>query len=273
MNDFSDGALTALSKTSCPNTRPLLVSWNARALYVGPAFNLAAHRNAVAVLVIALGGALGVARDAAKPDLGFVSCKTALIEPNQLHLLATPDAHYAFLYVDALSDDLKTLRQRCRGRVGSLGLDLDNEAMLIALLAGMDRSAAGWQATHERLAQMLSLHPASKDRRVQQAAYAMLNAPAEQTNAAGHAQVAGLSSSRFQHLFKEQTGLSLRRYRLWARLQATMSYVMEGKTLTQAAHDAGFASSAHLSAAFKAMFGLPLSSLLSGNILFVPQCR
>lgn len=271
MNDSSDGALAALSKTSCQNARPLLVSWNARALYIGPAFNLAAHRNAVAVLVIALDAALGVARDPANPDLGFVTCKTVLIEPNQLHLLATPGAQYAFLYIDALSDDLKTLRARCRRRVALLGFDLDNEELLIDLFAGMDRSAAGWQATHERLAQALSLRPASKDSRIQQAARSMLTSPADETNAAGHAQVAGLSSSRFQHLFKEETGLSFRRYRLWARLQATMSCVMDGKTLTQAAHDAGFASSAHLSAAFKAMFGLPLSTLLSGNILFVPQ--
>ncbi len=251
--------------------RPLLASWNARALYLGPAFNLAAHRNAVAVLVVALDGTLGVARDAAHPDLGFSYCKTALIEPNQLHLLATPGAQYAFLYVDALSDDVKTLRERCRCRIGQLGFDLDNEDQLIDLLAGMERSAAGWQATHERLAQTLSLRPASKDYRVQQAARQMLTSPADAANAEAHARRAGLSSSRFQHLFKEQTGLSLRRYRLWARMQATMSYAMEGTTLTQAAHEAGFASSAHLSAAFKAMFGLPLSKLLSGNILFVPQ--
>ncbi len=271
MNDSSDAALAALSKTSCRHARPLLISWDARALYIGPAFNLAAHRNAVAVLVIALDGELGVARDAAHPDLGFVSCKTALIEPNQLHLLSTPGAQYAFLYVDALSDDLKTLRARCQRRVALLGFDLDNEDLLVGVFADMDRSAAGWHASHERLAQALSLHPASRDSRVQQAARSMLASPADETNAAGHAHVAGLSSSRFQHLFKEQTGLSFRRYRLWARLQATMSYVKEGKSLTQAAHDAGFASSAHLSAAFKAMFGLPLSTLLSGNVLFVRQ--
>ncbi|WP_208640202.1 helix-turn-helix domain-containing protein [Massilia violaceinigra] len=269
VNDSNDGPFAALSKTSCPQARPLLVSWNARALYIGPALHLAAHRNAVAVLAIGLDGPLGVALDPADPGRGFVNCRTALIEPNQLHLLATPGAQYAFLYVDALSNDLKSLHGRCRRRVGKVGFDLDNEDALIALLAGMDRSAEGWQATVDRLAALLSLYPAGTDARIRKVAGALLASPAAETDAAGHARHVGLSSSRFQHLFKEQTGVSFRRYRLWARLQATISNVLDGRTLTQAAHEAGFSSSAHLSAAFKAMFGLPLTKLLSGNVLFV----
>ena len=274
VNNFNDGVLTALSKTSCQQPpRALLVSWNARALYLGPALNLAAHRNAVAVavavLAIGLDEPLGVALDPANPALGFINCRTALIAPNQLHLLSTPGAQNAFLYVDALSNDLKTLQARCRRRVGMVGFDLDNENTLIALLAGMERSAEGWWATSERLAAALALHPAGADTRIRRVAGALLTSPADETNAAGHVLQAGLSSSRFQHLFKEQTGVSFRRYRLWARLQATMLDVSNGKTLTQAAREAGFSSSAHLSAAFKAMFGLTLTKLLSGNLLLV----
>ncbi|WP_167090556.1 helix-turn-helix domain-containing protein [Massilia frigida] len=270
MNDSNDGPRAALSKTSCPQqSRPLLVSWNARALYLGPALHLAAHRNAVAVLAIGLDGPLGVALDPANPALGLLNCRTALIEPNQLHLLAMQGEQYAFLYVDALSKDLMSLRGRCRRRVGMVGFDLDNEDALIALLAGMDRSADGWDATRDLLAALLSLYPAGSDGRIRQAAGMLLASPADETDAAGHARKAGLSSSRFQHLFKEQTGVSFRRFRLWARLQATMSHVLDARTLTQAAHEAGFSSSAHLSSAFKAMFGLPLTTLLAGNILFV----
>ena len=39
--------------------------------------------------------------------------------------------------------------------------------------------------------------------------------------------------------------------------------VSEGETLTTAAFEAGFSSSAHLSSTFRAMFGLTLSSLIS----------
>lgn len=247
----------------------MLVSWGARGLYLGPAWNLAAHRNAVAVLAIGLDAPLGVALDPANPALGFTQCRTALIAPNELHLLATPGMHYAFLYVDALSHDFSTLHGRCRRRVGAVGFDLDGEEALLLLLGTMERSAEGWQASSDRLAGLLALHPAGADKRIRKVADALMASPADETDTAGHALQVGLSSSRFQHLFKEQTGVPFRRYRLWMRLQGTMMKVLSGRTLTEAAHECGFSSSAHLSAAFKDMFGLPLTQLLSGRVLFV----
>ena len=44
---------------------------------------------------------------------------------------------------------------------------------------------------------------------------------------------------------------------------AVMRTVAAGATLTEAAHAAGFASSAHLSSTFKRMFGLRASDLLA----------
>nr|WP_229509023.1 helix-turn-helix domain-containing protein [Massilia sp. CCM 8734] len=133
----------------------------------------------------------------------------------------------------------------------------------------MNRSAEGWRATSGRLVDALSLSPPCTDSRIRKVAGTLLASPSDEANAAQHARQVGLSSSRLQHLFKAQTGVSLRRYRLWARLQATMSGVMDGMTLTHAAHAAGFSSSAHLSAAFKTMFGLPLTALLSDDMQFV----
>jgi AraC-like DNA-binding protein len=247
----------------------MLVSWGARALYLGPAFRLTAHRNAVAVLAIGLHGPLGVARDATEPGLGFVRGRTALIEPNQLHLLQTTEEQLAFFYVDALSRDLKALRSRCRRRVGAVGFDIDNEEELIDLLVGMERSAEGWRTKSDRLAFALSLHRARTDARIEATVRSLLAAPGEQTDAAGQAIKVGLSSSRFQHLFKDDTGISFRRFRLWARIRAAIASAMRGATLTEAAHSAGFSSSAHLSSAFKAMFGMAPTQLLTGALVLV----
>ena len=73
---------------------------------------------------------------------------------------------------------------------------------------------------------------------------------------------AGLSASRFLHLFKAETGVPLRRYRLWNCMGAAVAAFREGKSLTEAAHAAGFASSAHFSTAFRDMFGMMPSELL-----------
>lgn len=75
----------------------------------------------------------------------------------------------------------------------------------------------------------------------------------------------GISASRLTHLFTEQVGIPLRRYVLWRRLHIAITRVQAGDDLTDAAHAAGFADSAHLSRTCHYTFGLP-PSLLSRHI-------
>ena len=70
-----------------------------------------------------------------------------------------------------------------------------------------------------------------------------------------------LSGSRLRHLFVEQTGLAFRTYLLWLRLVRAVALYSEGRSLTEAAHAAGFADSAHFSRVFKRTFGLPATTL------------
>jgi AraC family transcriptional regulator len=72
---------------------------------------------------------------------------------------------------------------------------------------------------------------------------------------------AHLSPERFRHLFVEETGMPLRTYLLWRRLLHVWTLLMDGQTLSAAAHAAGFADSAHLSRTARTMFGLPPSLL------------
>ncbi|KQV61731.1 MULTISPECIES: helix-turn-helix transcriptional regulator [unclassified Duganella] len=81
------------------------------------------------------------------------------------------------------------------------------------------------------------------------------------------ASLANLSPSRFSHWFVEQTGLPLRSYRKWLRLELALHRLAHGGNLTDAAHAAGFADSAHLSRTFREMFGLNPAALLQGIVL------
>lgn len=76
------------------------------------------------------------------------------------------------------------------------------------------------------------------------------------------ATIACLSESRFSHLFVEQVGLQFRTYVLWRRLSIAVDRMAAGASLTSAAHEAGFADSAHFSRTFLRMFGIPASVLL-----------
>lgn len=86
------------------------------------------------------------------------------------------------------------------------------------------------------------------------------------TNVEIAADLAGLSPMRFQHVFTETLGMPFRRYRQWRRMGRVIRALADGENLTQAAFTSGFASSAHLSTAFKEMFGLRPSDLLANDI-------
>ncbi|MEZ4328228.1 MAG: AraC family transcriptional regulator [Polyangiales bacterium] len=75
------------------------------------------------------------------------------------------------------------------------------------------------------------------------------------------AAVVGLSAGRTRHLFVQQTGLPFRTYLLWLRLQRAVELFAAGTPLTEAAHAAGFADSAHLSRTFRRMFGIAAATL------------
>jgi AraC-like DNA-binding protein len=70
-----------------------------------------------------------------------------------------------------------------------------------------------------------------------------------------------LSPSRLRHLFVEHTGLAYKTYILGLRLVRALQVYAEGRNLTEAAHAAGFADSAHFSRIFRRTFGLPATTL------------
>jgi AraC family transcriptional regulator len=70
------------------------------------------------------------------------------------------------------------------------------------------------------------------------------------------ASAVALSESRFRHLFVAETGCSFRAYLLWLRINLAIEAVMAGASWTAAAHEAGFADSAHLTRTHKRVFGI-----------------
>ncbi|NUO65565.1 MAG: helix-turn-helix transcriptional regulator [Gemmatimonadaceae bacterium] len=75
------------------------------------------------------------------------------------------------------------------------------------------------------------------------------------------AEVACLSPSRFRHLFVEETGMALRPYILWRRFLRVWELLMQGESLSSAAHAAGFADAAHLTRTSRTMFGFAPSMM------------
>ena len=265
-----------LLKTSCREKKnqsasapAMLVSWGARAAYIGPGLQLAAHRNAVAVLALALETPMRVALDARDLEQGFRVCRSVLIKPNQLHLIEMSTHDHAFIYVDALSPDLAALRANCLEPGEKLSFDLINERILIDLLVQMPRNKLAWIETAPTLAKNLGFIQRQEEPRIRSVVQALLLGPDDTRPVADWASEIRLSSSRFQHLFKEHVSISFRRFRLWARMRVALGHAMQGTSLTHAAIAAGFSNSAHFSTAFKSMFGIPPSQLISVSPLYI----
>ena len=231
-----------------------LYAWGARVLYVGPALNLTAHRNAVAVLALGLDGPFEVAETPGDPAGAWRTTHTLLIPPNALHHLRSTAGRMAFLYVDPLSRDL----ERLRGGVDTTAL--------LGLLRDLADGVRDWVSVRPELGRRLDADAAAPDPRVRVALDALHADPAARLSLDELAAKAGLSASRFRRMFRAATGVTLRRYRLWVAMGAAARAITTGETLTTAALGAGFSSSAHFSAAFREMFGLEPSRLARGRL-------
>ncbi|KRR27231.1 helix-turn-helix domain-containing protein [Bradyrhizobium retamae] len=239
-----------------------LIGWGARVLYLGPAFGLTPHRNATAVLAVALDGPLEVAEDPADHMTRYHVARSVLILPNSLHHLRIERGRMAFLYVDPLGRDLRALIARMTNPTLRGAFDLREEAAVIELMTKLAEDRIGRQEGCASLGELLGVGTHKRaTTRIAAALRHMRDEPHLAHRLTTLAARAGLSPSRFLHLFKAETGVPLRRYRIWNRMGAAVRACGEGASLTEAAHAAGFASSSHFSSAFREMFGMMPSDL------------
>jgi AraC-like DNA-binding protein len=77
--------------------------------------------------------------------------------------------------------------------------------------------------------------------------------------------VAFLSESRLLHLFKNEVGLPIRNYILWYRLKVAFHHFVNGSSLTESAHFAGFADQSHFTRTCLSMVGFTPSTLLKNS--------
>ncbi|QWF85130.1 hypothetical protein HUW46_08584 [Amycolatopsis sp. CA-230715] len=225
------------------------------AVYRGPSLRLDAHSGSVACLAIGVDGPFTVHRDG-RPD---VLARSALIAPRVRHRLVAAGERMLFCYLDPSSTRRLSGERRMTGGDDDVRVRHRDEPELIALADG---DLGDWvDVAAPRSA-------TSGDPRIRDAA-ASIRAAAHRTVSAGElAAACGLSTSRFRHLFRDETGTSFRRYRLWARMLAAADLIADGSDLTTAATEAGFATPSHFSDSFHGMFGLPPSRLLAARVTF-----
>lgn len=185
----------------------------------------------------------------------------AIVAAHQPHAFAAPGQLMAMIFVEPESRDGRELNQRACvhgiSEVDTASLKSERAALLSAYnrresdetLVSCARSAI------TKLAGSHSQPREPCDVRVRRALELIRIKLGKSISLRSIASAVHLSPDRFRHLFVEETGVGLRPYVLWLRLEIALGAYVGGSTLTEAAYAGGFADSAHFSRTFKKMFG------------------
>ena len=228
----------------------------------GKGANSDEHRHHALHLLLAREGRLNCVVDG-------VACQTAglLTPPDCLHAVEAKDRMVLLLFVDPESKSGAEMKRTLHGSARFFD-DLERNALVDGLAA--QPGGAELQSWIHHVLGVLEasvsartgMHPA-----VRRALDLMQTDRLEPSvRMIDVARRVGLSASRFRHVFAEATGTSFRAYVRWLRFQRAAGAISRGSSMTEAAHDAGFHDSAHMTRTFKEMYGIVPSQLRSPSL-------
>lgn len=229
-----------------------------RTFFVGPLAYNALHQHGAPVFLAGIYGPFGLRIRSGN----WLACRSAVIPAGVLHELDLGNDPLAVFYIEPDA-----------GGIGGLTPLLGNQREVDGVLVGRtdafstlrevweDGSSARWIGAALDDLLVFSRRRAARgiDPRICAIVETMQKLSGELTPVARLAGDAGLSASRFQHLFTEEVGVPFRRYRAWLRLRTAIGTIVQGSNFTMAAHAAGFADHAHFTNDFRRTFGAPPS--------------
>lgn len=233
-----------------------------RTCFIGPLTYNAPHQHGAPVFLAGIYHAFGL-RIAGGT---WRSCRTAVIPAGVVHELDVGGNPIAVLYIEPTLEGASTLAaltaptEETDGALVGTGGEIAVMRELWETAGSVDFAGAalddllGFATRHARR---------HMDPRIALALAALETADGPASVTAACAQ-AGLSPSRFQHLFTQEVGVPFRRYRAWMRMRAAIAAVADGASFTHAAHEAGFFDQAHFGHDFRRTFGAPPSWSLDG---------
>ena len=251
-------------QTDCDKPRiapaPLLYRWDDLVLSFSPVVDLQPHYHGAAELVVGLNQPVHCCLDD-----NIVTAISILIPPGVTHQNQYTDPVSATLYFDPESSGYSQLRGQMSWNSG-VYQGLPDESCFQDWLKEVYETPLSPEACQTQLKAHLFAGAADNsemDERVCRIVSELRGDPARDVTVAELAADVGLSEDRLHHLFTDQMGIPLHRFRLWLRLQQASRLYFAGHTLTYAAHDAGFADAAHFSRTFARMFGAPPGGVLA----------
>ena len=237
------------------------------ALYIGRDVRTKPHLHHALEIALALEGRFSVFTNASCLE----DVTIAVVGSDELHAFSSDAALTAFIYLDNEIQQTHQITEKlCLKEIPLITLEaaiFDKERVaLSSWFEGDDSNILGSQiirAVIEKISHTPATASISFDLRIKEVLrFIQESVFEEKLSISRLASMVSLSESRLAHLFKAQTGIPVRKYILWMRIQKAVVAVLQGFDLTEAAYQAGFADSAHLSRTFVDMFGVTPSSVL-----------
>ena len=244
--------------------RPLLYRWDDIVLSFSVVSQLQPHSHGAAELVVSLGEPV-----CANLEGYEVRANSILIPPGVRHQNTYEELVSAVLYLDIESYHYKALAMRMTAE-GLVYTGIPNEHAIQPSLATVyDRQPSAGDCYSLVVEAFFNTGRRKKkqlDPRVLTVVETIRAHPAEDLSVNELAQQVNLSEDHLHHLFTQELGLPLHKFRIWLRLKQASSLYFEGRNLTYAAHAAGFSDASHFSRTFARMYGAAPSRLLNPQL-------
>jgi AraC-like DNA-binding protein len=238
------------------HTSPGALVWPAAMIVWGPGFTTAGHRHHCVQLVMAMRGTLMIRGGSKDP---WMKCGAALVRPDATHEVDAPGTTVLIGFVDSESELGAALTEGIKG-----GISCISDTRVARWRAAI--GAPPTEARVERWVRTQLLHR-RRPVKIHTGVRVVLKHLGERLGISNDfslktlASISRLSRSRFMHVFTESTGVPLRPYVLWLRVQRACCDLMAGASVTAAAHSAGFSDAAHLTRTFRRMLGMTPTDL------------
>ncbi len=238
-----------------------------RALYIGPVRDTRVHAHHAVQVCLSLEKPF---RLRAGPDAPWQSFDAAIVAADASHQLDGCDEPHVIAYLEPESVDGR--------RISAATTDGAIAAVNEEVLARVRSAVLATKPSPELFAEVfrsLDLAPLRDrplDRRVSRVLDELRADPNRYGAIAELAESVGLSPRRLRHLFRDQLGISCQRYLVWLRLYQAVREMAVGTSITDAAHQVGFADAAYLTRTFRRMFGITPSSI-HGSVHLVPEAE
>lgn len=233
-----------------------------RMLFVAPLWHNRVHQHGAPIFLAGIHDRFDLRVEGG----GWQSCRTAVIPAGVAHELNVHGNPIAGLYIEPSIDGVQALFALMRQPLeldGVLTSSAGEYAILRELWEGRIRMASVGLLLDDVLRFASPRAGVRMDPRIAASVSMLASDEGEPIALARLATNAGLSDSRFQHLFSRQVGVPFRRYRAWARMRVAIDKIVAGSNFTTASYAAGFSDQSHFNHDFRRTFGAPPSISLA----------